>query len=104
MDVALKWDWVGRVGKLSLTGAADLLIVPRCFFGHCLTCSCICKLFFISSIEHPDVLSEKINFSAPGGPKSAKFDPGHLDPICFEVGNKAAAGCATLGVQAQKMV
>ena len=41
----------------------------------------------VRSIEHLNVLSEKINFSAPGGPKSAKFDPGHLDPIYFEVGN-----------------
>ena len=45
----------------------------------------------VRSIEHPDVLSEKINFSAPGGPKSAKFDPGHLDPIYFEVGNFSAS-------------
>jgi hypothetical protein len=40
----------------------------------------------VGSIEHADVLSEKINFSAPGGPKSTKIDPGHLDPIGFEVG------------------
>ena len=38
------------------------------------------------SIVHADVLSENINFSASGGPKSAIFDPGHLDPIYFEVG------------------
>ena len=43
------------------------------------------------SFKHADVLSEKINFSAPGGPKSAKFDPGHLDPIYFEVGNFSAS-------------
>ena len=43
------------------------------------------------SIKDDDVLSEKINFSAPGGPKSAKFDPGHLDPIYFEVGNFSAS-------------
>ena len=34
---------------------------------------------------------KKNNFSAPGGPKSAKFDPGHLDPIYFEVGNFSAS-------------
>ena len=45
----------------------------------------------VRSIDHPNVLSEKINFSAPGGPKSAKFDPGHLDPIYFEVGNFSAS-------------
>ena len=45
----------------------------------------------VRSIDHPDVLSEKINFSALGGPKSAKFDPGHLDPIYFEVGNFSAS-------------
>ena len=45
----------------------------------------------VRSIEHPDVLSEKINFSAPGGPKSAKFDPGPLDPIYFEVGDFSAS-------------
>ena len=45
----------------------------------------------VRSIEYPDVLSEKNNFSAPGGPKSAKFDPGHLDPIYFEVGNFSAS-------------
>ena len=44
----------------------------------------------VRSIEHPNVLSEKNNFSAPGGPKSAKFDPGHLDPIYFEIGNFSA--------------
>ena len=43
------------------------------------------------SFKHEDVLSEKINFSAPGGPKFAKFDPGHLDPIHFEVGNFSAS-------------
>ena len=45
----------------------------------------------VRSIEHADVLSEKNNFSAPGGPKSAKFDPGHLDPIYLEVGNFSAS-------------
>ena len=45
----------------------------------------------VRSIEHPDVLSEKINFSAPGGPKSTKFDPGHLDPIYFEVDSFSAS-------------
>ena len=45
----------------------------------------------VRSIDHPDVLSEKINFSALGGPKSAKIDPGNLDPIYFEVGNFSAS-------------
>ena len=45
----------------------------------------------VRSIDHPNVLSEKINFSAPRGPKSAKFDQGHLDPIYFEVGNFSAS-------------
>ena len=44
----------------------------------------------VRSIEHPDVLSEK-KFSAPGGLKSAKFEPGNLDPIYFEVGNFSAS-------------
>ena len=44
----------------------------------------------VRSVEHPNVLSEKINFSAPGGPKSAKFDPEHRDPVNFEVGNFSA--------------
>ena len=48
-------------------------------------------MFSCTSIEHTDVLSDKINFSAPGGPKSAKFDPGNLDPIYFEVGNYSAS-------------
>ena len=43
------------------------------------------------SIKDDDVLSEKINFLAQGGPKSAKFDPGHFDPIYFEVGNFSAS-------------
>ena len=42
-------------------------------------------------MEHANVLSQKIDFSAPGGPKSAKIDPGHLDPIYFEVGNLSAS-------------
>ena len=51
----------------------------------------VCICLGVRSIERPDVLSEKINFSAPRGPKSAKFDPGHLDPIYFEVGNFLAS-------------
>ena len=39
----------------------------------------------VRSIEHPDVLSEKINFSAPGGPKSTIFDTDDVDPLYFEV-------------------
>ena len=53
----------------------------------------VCTVFIslgVRSIEHPNVLSEKINFSAPGGPKSGKFEPGHLDSIYFEVGNFSA--------------
>ena len=50
---------------------------------------CIC--LGVRSIEHADVLSEKINFSAPGGSKSAKIDPGYIDPIYFEVGNFSAS-------------
>ena len=55
------------------------------------TSSMLCICLGVRSIDHPNVLSEKINFSAPGGPKSAKFDPGHLDPIYFEVGNFLAS-------------
>ena len=37
------------------------------------------------SFKHADVLSEKINFSAPGGPKSAIFDTDDVDSLyyCF---------------------
>ena len=56
------------------------------FYQACIRYICL----GVRSIEHPDVLSEKINFSAPGGPKSAKFDPGHIDPIYFEVGSFSA--------------
>ena len=51
----------------------------------------VCLGLSVRSNEHPDVLSEKINFSALGGLKSAKFDPGPLDPIYFEVGNFSAS-------------
>ena len=37
------------------------------------------------SFKHADVLSEKINFSAPGGPKSAIFDTDDVDSLYFEV-------------------
>ena len=33
------------------------------------------------SFEHANVLSEKINFSALGGPRSAIFGPDNLHPI-----------------------
>ena len=35
--------------------------------------------------KHADVLSEKINFSAPGGPKSTIFETDDVDPLYFEV-------------------
>ena len=35
--------------------------------------------------KHADVLSEKNNFSAPGGPKSTIFDTDDVDPLYFEV-------------------
>ena len=41
----------------------------------------------VRSIEHPDVLSEKINFSAPGGRKVAIFGMKDLDPQYFDVRN-----------------
>ena len=41
--------------------------------------------FGAQSIEHGNVLSEKINFSAPGGPKSTIFDTDDVDPLYFEV-------------------
>ena len=37
------------------------------------------------SIKDDDVLSEKIDFSAPGGPESAPFDTDDVDPLYFEV-------------------
>ena len=37
------------------------------------------------SFKHANVLSEKINFSAPGGPESAIFDTDDVDPLYFEV-------------------
>ena len=37
------------------------------------------------SFKDADVLSEKINFSAPGGPKSTIFDTDDVDPLYFEV-------------------
>ena len=44
------------------------------------------KNFYISigeeSFEHANVLSEKINFSALGGPGVAIFGPDDLHPMC----------------------
>ena len=37
------------------------------------------------SIKDDDVLSEKINFTAPGGLESAIFDTDDVDPLYFEV-------------------
>ena len=37
------------------------------------------------SFKHANVLSEKNNFSAPGGPKSTIFDTDDVDPLYFEV-------------------
>ena len=39
------------------------------------------------SFEHANVLSEKINFSALGGPGVAIFGPDDLHPIYFDVIN-----------------
>ncbi len=46
---------------------------------------CIC--LGAQSFEHANVLSEKINFSALGGPKVAIFGRDDLDPIYFDVIN-----------------
>ena len=43
--------------------------------------------FGAQSIEHANVLSEKINFSAPGGRKVAIFGMEDLDPQYFDVSN-----------------
>ena len=49
------------------------------------TLNSIC--FGAQSIEHGNVLSEKINFSAPGGRKVAIFGMEDLDPQYFDVSN-----------------
>ena len=46
---------------------------------------CVC--FGAQSMEHGNVLSEKINFSAPGGQKVAIFGMEDLDPQYFDVSN-----------------
>ena len=46
-----------------------------------------CVGFGAQSIEHGNVLSEKINFSAPGGRKVAIFGMEDLDPQYFDVSN-----------------
>ena len=46
--------------------------------------------FGAQSIEHANVLSEKINFSAPGGRKVAIFGMEDLDPLYFDVSNFSA--------------
>ena len=46
-----------------------------------------CIRFGAQSIEHGNVLSEKINFSAPGGRKVAIFGMEDLDPQYFDVSN-----------------
>ena len=38
------------------------------------------------SFKHADILSEKNDFSAPGGPKSDMFDTDDLDPLYFDFG------------------
>ena len=43
------------------------------------------------SFEHANVLSEKINFSAAGGPKSAIFVKDDVDSLYFEVSIVSAA-------------
>ena len=43
--------------------------------------------FGAQSIEHANDLSEKINFSAPGGRKVAIFGMEDLDPQHFDVSN-----------------
>ena len=43
--------------------------------------------FGAQSIQHGNVLSEKINFSAPGGRKVAIFGMEDLDPQYFDVSN-----------------
>ena len=46
--------------------------------------------FGAQSIEHGNVLSEKINFSSPGGRKVAIFGMEDLDPLYFDVSNVSA--------------
>ena len=46
--------------------------------------------FGAQSIEHANVLSEKINFSAPGGRKVAIFGMENLDPLYVDVSNFSA--------------
>ena len=50
-------------------------------FSFCLQGICLGE----QSIKDADVLSEKNNFSDPGGPKSTIFDPDDVDPLYFEV-------------------
>ena len=45
------------------------------------------KCFGAQSFKHANVLSEKINFSAPGGRKVAIFGMEDLDPQYFDVSN-----------------
>ena len=47
----------------------------------------VCLCLGAQSFEHANVLSEKINFSALGGPKVAIFGRDDLDPIYFDVIN-----------------
>ena len=50
-------------------------------FSFYIKCICLGE----QSIKDDDVLSEKINFSAPGGPKSTIFDTDDVDTLYFEV-------------------
>ena len=60
-------------GHISLFGSSNSLIMMMML--------CLGE----QSFKDADVLSEKINFSAPGGPKSTIFDTDDVDPLYFEV-------------------
>ena len=67
----------------SRQGRENLLEVPT--ISIWLQTQCIS--FGAQSIKHGNVLSEKINFSAPGGRKVAIFGMEDLDPQYFDVSN-----------------
>jgi len=80
--------WTGlETISLETGGTATLLPVCR---GMTKTENLKSKSFICfgaQSIEHGNVLSEKINFSAPGGRKVAIFGMEDLDPQYFDVSN-----------------
>ena len=79
LHLSLKREWGRDSSQESESFITQIVLLVFGFY-----CQCLIRLGE-QSFKDADVLSEKINFSAPGGPKSTIFDTDDVDPLFFEV-------------------